>query len=215
MPMASLCAVCIEMRTSDSLQLRHIGNIMNAFVRLEHIDDAVFQHMTKLVKQLRGTPSDAQSLSLIANACAKAGLVDTELFQVISQEAQDLSQESFGPQSLAVLANAFSKLGIRDHGLFRRICDVTLMQAGDSFDEQSIANLVNAFSKSCISWPKHRHQAPSAWLQLQVRAHSLAIPNPAQAMRRMPSRISPSPSMSNHDMQAMTRKQSRIPDPNI
>lgn len=167
-----LRAVCIEMKASDTLQLRHIGNMMNALVRLDHCDDAVFRHMTSLVKQIRGTPVDAQSLSLIANACAKAGLVDTELFQIISQEAQDLSQESFGPQSLAVLANAYSKLGIRDHGLFRRLCDVTLMQADDSFDEQSIANLVNAYSKTCISWPKHRHQAPSAWLQLQVSAFS-------------------------------------------
>ena len=39
---------------------------------------------------------------------------------------------------------------------------------------QSVANLVNAFSKNCISWPRHKHQAPSPWLQLQAMMRKLS-----------------------------------------
>lgn len=171
----------MSMNASEAILHRHIGNILNAFVRLDHNDENVFRHLAGLFKQMPGASVDAQSISLIANAFAKTGYTDLELFKLISQQAQALKSDSYGPQSLAVLANAFSKSGVKDHGLFRRLCELTLMQPEDSFDEQSIANLVNAFSKNCISWPKHKNQAPSAWFQLQAMMRKLA-----RVLLRMP-----------------------------
>ncbi len=139
---------------NQGLLLKHIGNILNAFVRLDHINDQVFRRLSVLAQSIP-LPHDAQSISLIANAFAKAEIKDIKLFSFLSNSALALPIGDIGAQSLAVLANAYAKSGVRDHALFRRLCLHALTLQDEEFDEQSIANIVNAFAKNSLSWPRH------------------------------------------------------------
>jgi hypothetical protein len=159
--------------TNDGLLLKHIGNILNAFVRLDHINEPVFRRLAALAQSLP-QPHDAQSIALIANSFAKAEIKDLKLFSFLSDRAIALPIGEIGAQSLAVLANAYAKSGVRDHALFRRLCLQALTLQDEEFDEQSIANTVNAFAKNSLSWPRHAGAAPSAWQQLQAMMRKLA-----------------------------------------
>ncbi len=140
--------------SNQGLLLKHIGNILNALVRLDHINEQVFRRLSLLAQSIP-LQHDAQSISLIANAFAKAEIKDIKLFAFLSNSALALPTGDIGAQSLAVLANAYAKSGVRDHALFRRLCLHALTLQDEEFDEQSIANIVNAFAKNSLSWPRH------------------------------------------------------------
>jgi hypothetical protein len=189
-------------KTRCTFGAQAIGNIMNAAVRLDFVQEDLTLDMAEAALCVAPAAFDTQAISVILNALSKAAtstppvLVPAAVIAHLELAMGAMKPQDWTAQAVGISVNALANLRYGHGSALRLLRDAALTLDSSHMDPQALANIVNAFARPHVlelvdTQPLFEHMAAQALEMRQddfttqaaaLVARAFARPNVASAV---------------------------------